>query len=187
MGAARRMGARGLSTLVVFVIAGLVGRARRRGGPETLVAPAAALELWSWPAARRHRARSVAVLVLVAFLWANCTSPTESWLALIGFHAAASGSRAPADAAGVRLEWIGLAAAAASFANPLAGTRSCSRSSTVHVEQGADLPHHRRVEPLPSRTTGATASAAPVRLATAERVARHPRRARATLRRRRDT
>src|SRR5262249_44704272 len=75
--AARRMGARGLSPLLVLVCCGLTYRQRSQVRPETLAAVLFAITLWLLEA-RRHAAAAAApgpdrtwALVGVALVWAN--------------------------------------------------------------------------------------------------------------------
>lgn len=139
-GAARRLGARGLSTFVVIVLAGLTWRLRSQARPETLVAILLALEILVLESYRRDaRPRRLWLLIPIAIAWANVHLSYYLGLALIAIHAldaAWSGRsskgtakrprRASAEgdtaAASPRspgaLAAFGLACAAASFLNP---------------------------------------------------------------------
>ena len=116
--AARKMGARGLTPLIVTVLCSLVYRQRSQIRPETLVAVLLAAELWileSWRAAARAWEESGVAprdhrpwLLLIALVWANVH--ISYWLGLVVqffyFVGAPGSSRAPGAA---WLERIGLA------------------------------------------------------------------------------
>ena len=122
---ARRMGARGLSPLVVLVIAALVYRQRSQVRPETLAAVLLALTLWLLERRRQAPAggRDASwALVAVAWVWANAHISYLLLFVLLGIHlldalvAARRGQPRAHGSAG--LLWIGFACAAVSFLNP---------------------------------------------------------------------
>jgi hypothetical protein len=119
--AARRMGARGLTPLVVLVLCSLAYRQRAQIRPETLVAVLMALELWILEALRARAPGTpmprshVVALVLVAWAWANAhISYTFFFVILLAYALALRRPRrrnAP-------LGRVALAALAVSFVNP---------------------------------------------------------------------
>jgi hypothetical protein len=138
--AARRMGAKGLTPLVVMAACALVYRQRSQVRPETMVAVLMALQIWLLEGRRRARdlardaaaagagTRELAIgLIVVAWVWANTHPSYYLGFLMIGFHvlddlrAAGRARGAAADAihAGARrLVVIAIAAFAVSFANP---------------------------------------------------------------------
>ena len=115
---ARRLGARGLTPLVVIAICALVYRQRSMVRPETLVAVLLALELWILET-RRHGGpdRSVWV-VAIACAWANAHISYYLGLVVLGvFWADAWLSRSGARG-DKGLGWALLASVAVSFFNP---------------------------------------------------------------------
>jgi hypothetical protein len=68
---ARRLGARGVTPLVVLALCALVYRQRSMVRPETLVAVLLALELWILEARRHGGPNRWPWLMVVACLWAN--------------------------------------------------------------------------------------------------------------------
>ena len=133
--AARRMGARGLTPLVVAVLCSLIYRHRSQIRPETLTAVLFAAEIWileSWreawherPADWRRDPRLW--LVPIAWAWANVHISYWLGLAVQGIYLIASGhqrGREPEARAGSALEGrrhalaILAASAAISFVNP---------------------------------------------------------------------
>lgn len=112
---ARRMGARGVTALVVAVACALVYRQRSQVRPETLVAVLLALELWVLEGWRSGGKDRTTWLVGVAWVWANAHISYWVGLAVIGIYvldAMAAGRRWQ------KLVWVGLAAGAVSFVNP---------------------------------------------------------------------
>lgn len=124
--AARRMGARGLTPLVVIVLCGLVYRQRAQVRPETLVAVLMAAQIWLLAATRERRPRSaeVVALVAIAWLWANAHMSYFLGLMITGIHLIAAWiaerrGRTPAAAgASPPLLLALLASVAISFVNP---------------------------------------------------------------------
>jgi hypothetical protein len=140
--AARRMGAKGLTPLVVLAACALVYRQRTQLRPETMVAVLVALQIWLLERRRRAResassaqppavtplARDPALwLIPIAWVWANTHPSYYMGFIMIGFHllddlrvaARARGAAADATRAGFRrLLLIALAGFAISFANP---------------------------------------------------------------------
>lgn len=132
--AARRMGARSLTPLVVLVLCALVYRQRSLVRPETLAAVLLALEIWILET-RRHGGRDRSPwLAAVAWAWANAHVSYYLGFVVLAFHLLgahlerrSARGRAPAGAAEAdlaprpgpgRLWWVALAMAAVSFANP---------------------------------------------------------------------
>lgn len=118
---ARRLGARGIAALGVLVACSLSYRARSQLRPEMLVAILLALELWLLERRRAEgdRLPILAVLVMVAWAWANTHLSYFMGLALIAIHVVI----APAPGrswlrARLPLAATLAAAAAISFANP---------------------------------------------------------------------
>ena len=140
--AARRMGAKGLTPLIVLAACALVYRQRSQVRPETLVAVLMALQIWVLE--RRRHARDLAppaspsagtasphdpafLLIPIAWVWANTHPSYYMGFIMIGFHLLddlrAAGRGRGAAAAAVRagsrrLFAIALAGFAISFANP---------------------------------------------------------------------
>src|SRR5262245_60139818 len=145
--AARRMGAKGFTPLIVLVACSLVYRQRTQLRPETLVSVLMALQTWLLESRRVARDATLAAvrggagatptpallrdpalwLVPIAWVWANTHPSYYMGFIMIGFHVLddlRAAARAPAaGAAAVRastLRFVGLAVAgfAISFANP---------------------------------------------------------------------
>ncbi|MBI1795494.1 MAG: hypothetical protein HYR74_00415 [Candidatus Eisenbacteria bacterium] len=145
--AARRMGARGFTPLVVIAICALVYRARSQVRPETLVAVLTALQIWvleSRRALRAAGARGVGAapaagglpplardpglaLIPVAWVWANTHPSYYMGFVMIGFHVledlrlarwGTGPAAVPAAADARRLVLLAIAGLAISFANP---------------------------------------------------------------------
>ena len=145
--AARRMGARGLSPLIVMVLCSLTYRQRSHIRPETFVSALLAAQLWiheSWRARDRHGVRgrthdggdaAAALpadlrpwLVVIAWLWANAHISYWMGLAVQGIYLVGAWPRRDTPAAPI-LERAGLsgwraplailgASSAISFLNP---------------------------------------------------------------------
>ncbi len=128
--AARRMGARGLTPLVVAVLCALIYRQRSQVRPETLAAVLFAVEVWILET-RRHGGRDHTWwLVPCALVWVNVHITCYQGFVLLGAHLAdallaARRARGRDDAArqdalsrARRLWRVGLAALAVSFLNP---------------------------------------------------------------------
>ncbi len=94
--AARAMGARGFSALVVIVVCAVAYRSRSQVRPETLVAVLLALQLWLLERRRHGKPVHPAWLVLIAWLWANVHLSYYLGLTLLAIHVVAA--RAPAHA-----------------------------------------------------------------------------------------
>ncbi|MGH7730612.1 MAG: hypothetical protein ACRENJ_05100, partial [Candidatus Eiseniibacteriota bacterium] len=134
--AARRMGARGLTPLVVLAACALVYRQRTQLRPETLVSILVALQILALEGRRRARDAAAPAralrdpalwLIPIAWVWANTHPSYYLGFVMIGFHllddlrvaARARGATAAAARAGFRrLILIALAGFAISFANP---------------------------------------------------------------------
>ncbi|TMQ69748.1 MAG: hypothetical protein E6K80_10705, partial [Candidatus Eisenbacteria bacterium] len=116
---ARRLGARGVSAVVILVLASLLERIRTDIRPETLASVLLALDLWILERDRTSArpTRALGWIPAIACAWANVHI---SWylgfvlLGLYGLDARARGSRARA----ARLALVALAALAASLVNP---------------------------------------------------------------------
>ncbi|MBI5711580.1 MAG: tetratricopeptide repeat protein [Candidatus Eisenbacteria bacterium] len=128
--AARRMGARGLTPLVVAVLCALVYRQRSQVRPETLAAVLFAVEIWILET-RRHGGRDHTWwLVPCALIWVNVHITYYQGFVLLGAHLADAllaarrargrddAARQEAGARARRLWRVGLAALAVSFLNP---------------------------------------------------------------------
>jgi tetratricopeptide (TPR) repeat protein len=129
--AARRLGARGLSTLVVLALAALAYRTRSQIRPETLVSVQLALELWILEDRRQTLIRGesgpdrTAWIALVAWIWANTHISYFLCFIVLGMHivdamlaSGAAGRKTAWSAHARRLALIGLAGAALSLINP---------------------------------------------------------------------
>lgn len=128
--AARRMGARGLTPLIVLAACALVYRQRSQVRPETLVAILMALQIWLLEGRRRARAPrgdQTPWLVAIAWVWANTHPSYYMGFIMIGVHLLddlrrarrARGAEATAARAAFRrLSVIALAGLAISFVNP---------------------------------------------------------------------
>lgn len=83
---ARRMGARGLTPLLVVSICALTYRQRSQLRPETLAAVLLALQIWLLEL-RRHGGRDLAwLLIPVAWVWANAHISYPLGFAITGIH-----------------------------------------------------------------------------------------------------
>ncbi|MEO5616337.1 MAG: hypothetical protein ABIS67_01075, partial [Candidatus Eisenbacteria bacterium] len=110
--AARQLGARGLSPLVVIAVAALSYRTRAQVRPETLAALLLALQLFVLER-RRARGGGALALVAIACVWANVHISYYMGLTLLGIHLLARGGMAGrgAEAAAGRDELAGRGAA----------------------------------------------------------------------------
>ena len=127
LGAARRMGARGLSPLIVMVLCSLTYRLRAQVRPETLVAVLLALEIWVLESGRRAiTPLRGAALVAIASAWINVHLSYHLGLFLLGCYAVDAAYRARRPTAGAEPAgspartylWVLSLAVAISFANP---------------------------------------------------------------------
>jgi hypothetical protein len=137
--AARRMGAKGLTPLVVLATCALVYRQRTQVRPETLVSVLMALQIWILEGRRRARDLAAAPggaslardpslgLIPIAWVWANTHPSYYLGFFMIGLHllddlraaGRARGAAALAVRVGSRrLLAISVAGLAVSFANP---------------------------------------------------------------------
>jgi hypothetical protein len=128
--AARRMGARGLTTLVVIVLASLTWRHRSQVRPETLTAVLLALQVWILETRRTGGADRAWWIVPIAWLYANAHISYAFGLLVTGIYAldAMLASRrasrvnpvraGSAAAPSTRLWRVLAASVAVSFANP---------------------------------------------------------------------
>lgn len=121
---ARRMGARGLATLLVLVLAALTYRQRAQVRPETLAAVLLALSLWILETRRHGGPDRAPWLIPVLWVWANAHVSYYLGFVLVGFHLVGDLVSRRDGAGGVpavatrRLALVALAAAAAAFLNP---------------------------------------------------------------------
>jgi len=113
--AARSMGARGFTALVVMVVCGLVWRGRSQVRPETLAAVLLAAQIWILET-RRHGGKDRSPwLIPIASVWANAHNTYFLGLAVIGIHVLNDLiARRPVR----RLALAALGALAISFLNP---------------------------------------------------------------------
>lgn len=116
---ARRLGARGLSAVLVLVAASLLYRIRTDVRPETLAALLLALSMWIL---ERDRAAPVPTrgawwIPAIACVWANVHISWYLGLLLIGLHVTDRLFRHE-RARATRLAWIGFLSAAALLLNP---------------------------------------------------------------------
>ncbi len=126
--AARAMGARGLSALIVITACAVAYRSRSQVRPETLVAVLLALQLWLLERRRHGRPAHAGWLIAIALLWANVHLSYYLGLTLLAIHVVAARGPAGAAADGARsvarriaeapLALVLAAAIAVSFANP---------------------------------------------------------------------
>lgn len=124
--AARRMGARGLATLVVLVVGSLVYRQRSQVRPETLVVALLALQIWVLECRRRGGPKREAWLIGIALVWANAHISYYLGLVVLAafwldawWTARGRGRALDADPReATRLGWIVLGAAVVSLVNP---------------------------------------------------------------------
>ena len=113
---ARRLGARGLTPLVVIALCALVYRQRSMVRPETLVVVLLALELWILEARRQGGPNRWPWLIAIACLWANAHISYYLGLVVLGvFWIDEWRAR---RAAGPSLGLVLVAAVAVSFLNP---------------------------------------------------------------------
>jgi hypothetical protein len=120
--AARRMGARGLTPLVVLALTALVYRQRSQVRPETLVSVLLAAQI-AILETRRHGGRDLLLLLVpIALVWANVHLSWHLGLGVLVAYALATTfdrSRGRVNAIEPRrLAWITAAAFAISFVNP---------------------------------------------------------------------
>lgn len=118
--AARRLGARGLTTLLVLVVCALVYRQRSQIRPETLASVWFALTLWLLETRRQGGPDRSVWLIAVAWAWANSHISYHLGFLVLGIHLldGVIGARR-AGAPGTRRLWlVALAMAVISFANP---------------------------------------------------------------------
>jgi hypothetical protein len=121
---ARRLGARGLTPLVVLAWCVLVYRPRSQVRPETLAAVLLAAELWILERARHGDRRALWWLVPITWIWVNAHVSYFIAFVLVALHGVAAwrgwrpsrGREAPPDPR--PFLWIGLAMAIIAFANP---------------------------------------------------------------------
>ncbi|MBI5709906.1 MAG: hypothetical protein HZC42_06320 [Candidatus Eisenbacteria bacterium] len=117
--AARRMGARGLTPLVVVVACSLVLRQRLQVRPESIAAILFAATLWILETRRHGGPDRSAWLVAIALAWANVHISYYLLFVLVGIHAVAAHLARPRPAAAPgRLWMVALACLAVSFVNP---------------------------------------------------------------------
>ena len=128
--AARRMGARGFTPLVVAVLCALVYRQRSQVRPETLVAVLFAIEVWLLETRRQGGPDRTWWLVPCAWVWANVHLTWYLGFVLLGVHLADAlwtawrppgtdpTARDAARARAAGLVRVGLACVAVSFVNP---------------------------------------------------------------------
>jgi len=123
---ARRMGARGLTPLLVCILCVLIYRQRSQVRPETLAAVLTALTLWILAIRRAGGRDHTWWLVPIVWVWANAHLSYYLALVILGAFAldewlpGGSGNAATGRHIGrwPRLLVVGLAAAAAAFINP---------------------------------------------------------------------
>jgi len=120
LGAARRLGAAGLTPLLVMVVCALIYRQRSQIRPETLASVWFALTLWLLESRRQGGADRSLWLVAVAWAWANSHLSYYLGFLVLGIHVLDGMIEARSVAApGTRRLWlVALAMAAVSFANP---------------------------------------------------------------------
>lgn len=124
--AARRMGARGFSPLLVIVVCALVYRQRSQIRPETLAAVLMALQVWILETRRSGGPDRTGWLVPIAWVWANSHISYYLGFVMIGVHlldsllprASAPLSRDPRIGPVPKLVAVTIAAALVSFLNP---------------------------------------------------------------------
>jgi hypothetical protein len=83
---ARRMGARGLGSLVVIVLCALTWRHRSQVRPETLVGVLLALELWVLEGRRLSRPDRAWLIVPIALVWSNVHLSYPLGFAVLGAY-----------------------------------------------------------------------------------------------------
>jgi tetratricopeptide (TPR) repeat protein len=83
---ARRLGARGLTPLVVIAVCALTYRQRSQLRPETLVAVLLALQIWILESRRQGGRDLTWTLVPIAWVWANAHISYPLGFALTGIH-----------------------------------------------------------------------------------------------------
>ena len=123
---ARRMGAKGLSPLVVMAVAALTYRHRSQVRPETLVGVLLAVQIWILETRRRGRPDRAWWLVVLACVWANVHLSYVLGLLVLACYAVDEtlaargvGARGAAPARGRARLWLVLGAATVvSFLNP---------------------------------------------------------------------
>ncbi|HTO90268.1 MAG TPA: tetratricopeptide repeat protein [Candidatus Sulfotelmatobacter sp.] len=107
---ARRLGARGLTPLLVIAACALPYRPRSQVRPETLVAVLLALQLWVLERRRARAAGGAIGLVALAWVWANAHISYWLGLALIAIHLPAELRRRWPEPALDRADGTGLGA-----------------------------------------------------------------------------
>ncbi len=128
---ARRMGATGMTPLVVVMLCALVYRPRSQIRPETLATVLLALEIWILEARRHPRPAAEGApahghdptpwLIAIAWAWANVHISYYLGLVLIGIHWISDRLTRPPAGAGGRARPLGrvlILAVAVSFLNP---------------------------------------------------------------------
>ena len=140
---ARRLGARGFTTLVVIVLCALTYRQRSQVRPETLVAVLLALQMWVLETRRQGGPDRWWLLPPIAWAWINLHISYHLGFAMIGAHlldAWIGRARRGRAAPPLRpLVLAGLAALAISFVNPFGGRA---------LWQPFDFFLHQRQEPI---------------------------------------
>ena len=144
---ARRLGARGFTTLVVIALCALTYRQRSQVRPETLVAVLLALQMWVLETRRQGGPDRSWLLVPIAWAWINVHISYHLGFAMIGAHLLDAllatwrgrGDRRAAPPPVRRLALAALAALAISFVNPF-GWRA--------LWQPFDFFLHQRHEPI---------------------------------------
>ena len=126
---ARRMGARGLTSLVVLVVCSLVYRIRSEVRPETLVAVLFALELWILETRRAGGPDRTRWLAAIGWVWANVHISFPLGLVLLALH----------DAGGALRAWSG-----ARRPRGRAASRAAARGTPTPAVTGGTAPPLRR-------------------------------------------
>lgn len=143
---ARRMGATGLTTLIVLVACSLIYRQRSLVRPETLVAVLLALELWILETRRTGGPDRSPWLIAVALVWANVHISWTLGFVVLGAYLVGESwggrparGQAPLTRRVDPLVWILVAALVASLVNPF-GWRALAQPFEFFL--------HQRQEPL---------------------------------------
>jgi predicted negative regulator of RcsB-dependent stress response len=120
--ATRRMGAKGLTPLVVFALTALVYRQRSQVRPETFVSVLLAAQIAILETRRNGGRDLLPLLIPIALLWANTHISWHLGIGvLVAYTLAAVLDRSRARANAIdprRLAWVTVAAFAVSFVNP---------------------------------------------------------------------